>query len=547
MKSVRLFFAGFFLLITANLIAQSSIQSEVDAHLKNLPFATFAIKVPTFPDKTFTIVDAGAKGDGITKNTQAINSTIEKCSKAGGGKVVIPPGLWLTGPITMQSNVNLYLAEGAIVIFSSDLADYVLEDRGSRVDLPNLINGSDLENVAITGKGVFNGNGQDWRPVKKEKMNEKQWKALLRKGGELSKDGNIWSPRVGAFSGDSLYAAKANATLTADEKAKIKISLRPYMLGIRKSKNVLIDGITLTNSPKFAMYLNGINGLVLRNVSAINDWWAQNADGLDISVCKNVLMYNCTVSTGDDGICMKSSHSKDGSFNKENIVIKDCKVYHGHGAFVIGSNTDGNMRNIYVKNCSFIGTKTGLRFKSGAGRGGKVTNIFCEDIFMKDIIDEAIVFEVEYEDRAVAKAGTVDAKKDAKIPDFDGISIKNVFVDGAKVALNIRANDDAEVKNVSIENGVFKTTEGVKTVCSDGLTLNNVNIITEKSPTYRLTRSANFTLKNVDQIPGIDKTTFSISSVKTKNMLIESAKIPPANIKSASEVPAGEVKIVGKK
>lgn len=546
MKNVRLLFAGFFLLITVALYAQSSIQSEVDAHLKNLPFPTFTIKVPTFPDKTFTIVDAGAKGDGITKNTQAINSTIEKCSKAGGGKVIIPAGLWLTGAITMKSNVNLYLAEGAIVIFSSDLADYVMEEEGNKYALPNLINGSDLENVAITGSGVFNGNGQDWRPVKKEKMNEKQWKALLKQGGELNKDGKIWSPRVGAFAGDSINAAKKEQ-YTATEKALIKQSLRPFMLGIRRSKNVLIDGITLMNSPKFAMYLHTINGLVLRNVSAINEWWAQNADGLDISVCKNVLMYNCTVSTGDDGICMKSSNSKDGSFNKENIVIKDCKVYRGHGGFVIGSNTDGNMRNIYVKNCSFIGTETGLRFKSGAGRGGKVTNIFCEDIFMKDIIDEAIVFEVEYEDKAVAKAGTVDEKKDAKIPDFDGISIKNVFVNGAKVALNIGANDDAVVKNVNIENGVFKTTEGVKVVCSDGLTLNNVNIIAEKSPTYRLTRSANFTLKNVDQLPGIDKTTFSINSEKTKNMLIESAKIPAANVKSGSEVPAGEVKVVGKK
>jgi len=516
-------------ILSVNLMfGQKSLQDEVTANLQNLPFPSFAITVPTFPDKTFNILDAGAIGNGIYKNTEAINSTIDKCSKAGGGKVIIPAGLWCTGPIYMKSNVNLFLAEGAIVIFSSNLDDYpLIVDENGKSNIPNLINGSGLVNVAITGSGIFNGNGQDWRMVKKEKMNDREWKNYI-KTGELSEDGKIWYPRVGTIAAMALLESKSKAELTKEDMEKIKISLRPYMFAIENSKNVLVEGITLNNSPKFAMYAKGNESMVLHKVNVMNEWWAQNGDGLDISICKNVLFLDCTVNTGDDGICMKSAGAKKGEFKMENIVIKNCKVYHAHGGFVIGSNTDGNMRNIYVNNCSFSWTDSGIRVKSGTGRGGKVTNIFCDNIFMKDIDGEAIVFELVYEDKGAVK--TKDSKiEDEKVPDFDGFSFKNIFCDGAKVGVVIGGGDDAHVKNVTFQNMVIKSNDGVKASYSENITMDNVNIICKSKPTFTLNKANGFTFKNMKDVP-LEGSYVKVLEEASKKIVIENSSIKAAQV-----------------
>lgn len=526
MKRINLLFVMSILSVSM-LFGQKSLQEEVNANLQNLPFPTFAITVPTFPDKTFNIVDAGAIGNGLVKNTQAINSTIEKCSKAGGGKVVIPAGLWLTGPIYMQSNVNLFLAEGAIVVFSADLNDYPLKDDNGKLSVPNLINGSGLENVAVTGSGIFNGDGQLWRMVKKEKMNEKQWKNLI-KTGEISADGKIWYPRVGTIAGMAILETKKAEELTQADKDQIKISLRPYMFAVEKTKNLLVQGVTFKNSPKFAMYAKGNTSFVMHKVNVVNEWWMQNADGLDISVCKNVLYLDCTVDTGDDGICMKSGNSKNGEFNMENIVIKNCKVYHGHGGFVIGSNTDGNMRNIYVNNCSFDGTDCGLRIKSGTGRGGRVTNIFCEDIYMKNIGDAAIEFELVYEDKGAV--ATKDAKiENQKIPDFDGFSFKNIFCDGAKNAMLIGGGENAHVKNVTLQNSVIKSTEGLKAAYSENIIMDNVNIITKIGPAYNLNKANGFTFKNIKEVPATGSY-IKVLEEASKKIVIENSAIKATQV-----------------
>jgi polygalacturonase len=517
----KIFLSLALLLSSLVTFGQEITQAEVDKQLSDLPFASFSIKVPTFKNKVYNITDAGAVGNGLVKCTEAINSTIKKCSDEGGGVVQIPAGLWLTGPITMQSNVNLNLAEGAIVIFSSDLNDYPLVDTGNgKYNIPDLINGRDLENVAVTGKGVFNGNGQDWRMVKKEKVNEKQWKAFI-KTGEVSEDGKMYYPRKGFIAGEKLQASKKQADLTRADYDVIKPSLRPYMMAIANSKNVLIEGVTLTNSPKFAAYLRGMDGMVLHDVKVQNEWWYQNADGLDVSASKNVLYYKCTVNTGDDGLCLKSGNSKNGEFMMENIVMRDCKVFHAHGGFVIGSNTDGKMRNIFVDNCSFIGTEIGIRVKSGTGRGGKVTNVFCQNIYMKDIIEEAVLFELDYEDKGAVKLKDMKIE-DAKVPDFDGFSIKNVYCDGAKTAISIGGNDYMNVKNVLFQNVIIKANDGVKSSMSSGITFDNVNIISKGQP-YRLSNASNITFKNIKDVPS--GSYIKILGEKTQNIKIENSSI----------------------
>lgn len=518
---------------------QKSIQDEVNAHLQNLPFSSFSITVPTFKDKVYNIKDAGAVGDGVTKCTDAINSTIKKCSAEGGGTVLIPAGLWFTGPITMQSNVNLHLEGGALVTFSDDLADNPLTETGKgKYGSTSLINGRDLENIAITGNGVFNGNGDSWRPVKKEKLTEKAWKNLI-KTGEVSEDGKMWFPRKGTLAAIKAKEGMNASNMTKEDYDKIRLTFRSYLLNVENVKNMLVEGITLQNSPHITNMLRSIDGLTMKNVSVVNNWWAQNSDGLDISACKNVLLYDCTVNTGDDGICMKSSGGEKGKFRLENIVIKNCKVFHAHGGFVIGSNTDGGMRNIYVNNCAFSWTETGLRFKSDAGRGGRVEKIFIDGISMKDIEKEAIIFDLTYEDKAAINV--VGKEDETKIPDMDGISIKNVYCDGAKAACVIGGADNAKIKNVSFENMIITANEGFSAFGSENITLDNVTINSKIKPSFSLNKTNGVTFKNIKNVP--EGPLAKVYDASSKKIVVENSSIKASQIEMLNGADAKELKI----
>ena len=469
----KLIFMGFFLL---PLILSAQItQTEIDSALSGLPFDQFSISIPVFSTRQYNITDAGAVGDGLIDNTRIINATILKCSLAGGGTVVIPAGLWLTGPISMQSNVNLHLNEGAVVSFSSNLKDYPLIKSGSHYNITSLINGHHLENAAITGDGIFNGTGEAWRPVKKEKMNTDAWKKLLHSGGSLSADHKIWYPRKNAVSAMNFLKTHKASAMTLQDYQKAKAYYRPYMLNLENSKNILIEGITLQNSPKFCMIMRNITGLIVFRVKALNEWWAQNGDGLDVSACKNVLIDQCTVNTGDDGICMKSSSARENEFRLENVVIRDCKVNHAHGGFVIGSNTDGHIRNIYVTNCSFCGTDVGLRFKSNAGRGGMVTGIFVDGIYMKGIEKEAVLFDLTYEDTGAVKMKKGSIAQD-KVPRFDGFSIRNIYVNGAAVACRMDGFPGCHVRNADFQNWVIKSKRGLQINYGENIRFNSLKL-----------------------------------------------------------------------
>lgn len=515
------------LLLLGNLaFSQKITQQEVDQQLTDLPFESFKITLPTFSNQTYNIADFGAVGDGITKNTQIFNSVIQKCSGAGGGQVIVPPGIFLTGPITMASHVNLHLEAGAIILFSGDLEDYPLQYSSSgKASMPSLINGSGLEDVAITGNGIINGNGDKWRPVKKEKRTEKQWKDLIKSGGEISTDGKLWFPRKGTQAAIDLKKTLKSSKMTQADWEKVRFTLRSYMLNIENTTNMLVEGVTLMNSPHITNMLRGINGLVMHNVKVLNEWWYQNADGLDISRCHNVLLYDCTVNTGDDGICMKSSGKNDGSFGLENIVIKDCKIFHGHGGFVIGSNTDGGMNNIYVKNLTCSLTDVGLRFKSDVTRGGKVTNIFIEDVFMTDLLGEAIYFNLNYKDNA---AIPVHANTDTFLaPDFNGIHFKNIYCYSAEQACVIGGIDSKlNVKNVSFENVLIQAKKGFEAIESEGILLDNVQIIPTEGPVFLLKHIIDFNFKNMKAVTG---KSVRVVGNKTKDIHIESSKMSMDN------------------
>ncbi|WP_170154427.1 glycoside hydrolase family 28 protein [Mangrovibacterium diazotrophicum] len=528
MKRLNILVALIFFTLAVS--AQKITQKEVDDQLKELPFESFKIKLPTFPDRTFNIVEQGAVGYGVFKNTQIINSAIQECSKAGGGTVVVPAGIFVTGPITMASHVNLHLEAGAVILFSGDSEDYPLDFSSSgKASMPSLISGSDLVDVAITGDGVINGNGDKWRPVKKEKRTEKQWKELVKSGGELSDDEKIWFPQKGTQAAIDLKKGMKESKMTREDWEKVRLTLRSYTLNVEETKNMLVEGITLMNSPHITNMLRSIDGLVMHDVKVLNEWWYQNADGLDISRCQNVLLYNCTVNTGDDGICMKSSGKKEGEFRLENIVIKDCKVFHGHGGFVIGSNTDGGMNNIYVKNLSCSMTDIGLRFKSDVTRGGKVTNVYIEDVYMTNLIGEAISFNLDYKDNAAIPVN-IDASK-FLAPDFDGLHFKNIYCYGAeKAAVLGGVNADLNVKNVTFENMLLQTREGFEAIRSEGISLKNVTVEPERGPAFLLEDVSNFSFENMH---ASTEKLVQVKGAETSALKIKSSGLTAENIEFA--------------
>jgi len=251
--------------------------------------------VPVFQDHTFSIKDYGGVDDGQTLNTEAFRKTIEACEAAGGGKVVVPAGLWLTGPIELKSNIDLHVERGALILFTKDHSQYPMigaSSKSTNYVTASPIYGYDLKNIAITGEGVIDGGGETWRPVKKEKVTAGQWKEFTSSGGAVSNNGSIWWPTKEAMDGEQYLKdiKKKNEKLTAEDYLSARDYLRPYMLYLINCQNVLLENVTLRNSPKFVFYPNSCTNLTMNHVNIFNDYWAQNGDGIDISRCKNVLV-----------------------------------------------------------------------------------------------------------------------------------------------------------------------------------------------------------------------------------------------------------------
>ncbi|HMJ45954.1 MAG TPA: glycoside hydrolase family 28 protein, partial [Ferruginibacter sp.] len=356
-----------------------------------------------FKKDTFNIQKYGARADGIFLNTAAINSAIDACNKKGGGVIHIPPGLWLTGPVVLKSNINLYLEKNALLQFTNDFGEYKLIETNwegvPAVRNESPISATNAQNIAITGGGIIDGNGDVWRMVKKDKLTESQWKKKTE-GGMLSEDKKTWYPSASSFKGSQTDKA---GIITNGKSIKdyqdIKDFLRPNLLVFTKCDKVLLEGVTFQNSPAWCLHPLMSSNITVRNISVKNPWYAQNGDGIDIESCKNVLVENSTFDVGDDGLCIKSGRDEEGrkrAMPTQDVIIRNCVVYHAHGGFVIGSEMSGGAKNIFVSNCSFIGTDIGLRFKTTRGRGGIVENIYVNEIVMTDIVGEAILFDMYY-------------------------------------------------------------------------------------------------------------------------------------------------------
>ncbi|RZL48404.1 MAG: glycoside hydrolase family 28 protein [Pedobacter sp.] len=478
-------------MFTASLIANAQKGTKQPFSWSNLP----VIAKTSFKADTFNIVKFGAKNDGFSLNTKAINDAIVACNKNGGGVVVVPKGMWITGPIELKSNVNLHLQKNSILQFTRDFDQYPLV-ASNWEGLDQMRNQSPLwatnqTNIAITGFGIVDGAGDAWRMVKKSKLNESQWAALVESGGVLSDDKKTWYP-----SEQSLKASKLKnpGEITSDKTPEfykfIKDFLRPNLLVFTSCKKILLEGVTFQNSPAWNIHPLMCEDLTVRNVYAKNPWYAQNGDGIDLESCKNVLIEGSTFDVGDDGICIKSGRDAAGrkrGMPTENVIIRNSTVYHAHGGFVIGSEMSGGAKNIFVSDCSFIGTDIGLRFKTTRGRGGIVENIFVKNINMTGIVGEAILFDMYYAavDPIALKGYKRDAPKvellpvNIETPVFRDFHITDVVCDGAAKAVFIRGLPEMSISNITLDNLNIKAKEGIDIQEAKNIKLTNVNLITK--------------------------------------------------------------------
>ncbi len=498
----------------------------------------------SFRKDTFDIVKYGAKPDGLTLNTKSISEAITACNKNGGGVVMIPTGMWLTGPVVLLSNVNLYLQKNALLQFTTDFTQYPLVE-GNWEGLPQMRNQSPVSaanatNIAITGLGIIDGGGDAWRMVKKDKLTESAWKELVASGGLLSEDKKTWYPTESSEKGSKL---KNPGQITGDKTPgfylEIKDFLRPNLLVLANCNKILLEGVTFQNSPAWCLHPLMSENITVRNIMVKNPWYAQNGDGIDLESCKNVLIENSVFDVGDDGICIKSGRDAEGrkrGMPTQDVIIRNCTVYAAHGGFVIGSEMSGGAKNIWVNDCTFIGTDIGLRFKTTRGRGGVVENIYINNITMKDIIGEAILFDMYYaavDPIPAAGEKRVPPKVESKpvteeTPQFQNIYISNVVADGAKQAIFVRGLPEMNVKNIVMQDMVLQAKHGLDMTEGTGITLRNVQILTkETNPVLNIHNSKNITLDKI-RYGSNASLLLNVSGDKTQGIKVNSTDVTKA-------------------
>lgn len=436
------------------------------------------VQAPVFPSNEVDISTLGAKGDGVTLCTDAFTQAVKRLSKLGGGTVVVPRGVWLTGPIVLKSNIRLHVSDGAIIVFSPDKSLYVNEKGKHCV---SMIRASKAENIGITGRGIIDGNGKYWRVVKRSKVSDVEWNDFKKMGGYESEDGKLWFP----------YGLNNVKNVTDSPEAEE--SLRYDLVNFRGCKNIIVKDVTIQNSPRFHLHPCQCENLIIDGVTVRCPWNAQNGDGIDLSSCRRVIVTRATVDVGDDGICMKAGAGEKGV--KEgpvaDVLIQDCKVFRAHGGFVVGSEFSGGIERLVVRRCSFSGTDTGLRFKSAVGRGGKIKDMVISDVTMNDIKGEAVIFSCTYVDK---KYKSADGGKPASFelkpftPEFSNILIENVVCRESAIAVKAEGAifSDKEtgeslrtIHGITIRNSTFFYTEADKQLDANSeLKLEGVNFLT---------------------------------------------------------------------
>jgi polygalacturonase len=480
---------------------------------ENLPFEMPVLQRPVFPNNQVSIADFGGIPDGVTLNTEAFAKAMDALASKGGGTLNVPSGIWYTGPIVFKSNINLHLEKGALILFSGDFDLYplvktVFEGLDTR-RCQSPISGRNLENIAITGEGSINGSGDVWRPLKKGKVIDSHWKRVVASGGVLNDKGDYWFPTAGSLKGLQMsdMNVPTGGNLTEEEWQEIKVFLRPVMVSFIECKNVLLEGVLFENSPAWNIHPLMCENVIIDNIFVRNPKFAQNGDGVDLESCINSIIVNSTFDVGDDAICIKSGKDEDGRRRNrptENVIIHNCKVFQGHGGFVVGSEMSGSVRNISVTDCQFLGTDVGLRFKSRRGRGGVVENIYISNINMFDIATESFLFDLYYggksaseslADGDVTPVDEVIPSVDETTPAFRNIYVKDLTSRNARRAMFFNGLPEMNISNINVENVVISATFGAEIVESTDIKFKNIKIVPKQGPALMLKNVKNFSLE----------------------------------------------------
>jgi len=461
------------------LVAIVTLHAEdYSKYYQQLPVTVKKAEVAQIPNKTVVLSDFGAVGDGRTLCTDAFKKAIIMLKEQGGGRLEVPAGVWLTGPIELESNIEMHLDQEAIIYFSPDKRLY-LPDEGNKKQwgggrvLP-CIYANKKHDIAITGSGIIDGNGQQWRPVKRGKVSDTEWYYIKQMGGIERQDGKLWYPW-------QMTSGLPDIRETPEAQEK----MRNDLLRLLDCERILLQGVTFQNAPKFHVHPCYCEDVVIDGIIVRCPWNAQNGDAIDISDCHRVLIVNSMVDAGDDGLCMKSGKPRKSMpvSGVEDVLIDHCTVFHAHGGFVLGSETASGVRRVVVRNCRFSGTETGLRFKSGLGRGGKTEQLYIEDCVMSDILQEAIIFQCDYVDRPAGsdpKAMPTFTEEEKRwAPDFQDIHIKNVVCRGAQTGikasgiLGLNCVHDIDINNCTIS---YRKTAQQTDAKTAQLTLNKVTL-----------------------------------------------------------------------
>jgi polygalacturonase len=398
------------------------------------------------PQKNISIHDFGAVADGIADNTIAFTNAIEECCKNNGGRIVVGAGTYLTGPIHLKSNINLHLDEGAVILLGDNLDEWPpIKSRWEGVECYGYspcIYGENLKNVSITGTGKIDGCGRAWWNKFKKRKAQGQTQPISARDKEFAKlnENTDLSDCGGGGIGSFFF--------------------RPPLIQFNNCSNVLLEGVTIRNSPFWNTHLLYCSDVIIKNTTFRNPAGGINGDGLDIDSCNGVKVFDCIFDVNDDCLCFKSGIGKDGMrVNKpcENIVIERCRMMRGHGSVVIGSETAGSIRNIEISDCVFNGTDRGLRIKSRRGRAGTVENITLNNITMNGV-GCPIVMHLYYE--CGARPEEIAALSDRNprpvtetTPCIRNIRITNLTADNAQsAAAFLLGLPEKPIENILFEN-----------------------------------------------------------------------------------------------
>lgn len=443
--------------------------------------------LPHIPSREVVLTDFGATGDGVTLCTDAFAQAIEALDQRGGGRLIVPDGIWFTGPIGLKSHIELHLSDNAVIVFSANPDLYpIIATNFEGLDMQRCLSPLHAEgatDIAITGKGIIDGNGAPWRELKRRKVGDDIWKPLVKSGGVLSDDGSVWYPDEG-YKKARLTAGSLNKQDPSLDLEEIKTFLRPVLVSLKNCERLLLDGVTFQNSPAWNIHPLWCRDVTVKNIIVRNPHYSTNGDGIDIDACERVYVGGSSFDVGDDAICIKSGKDADGRRRGrvcQDVLIENCTVYHGHGGFVIGSEMSGGVQNILVQDCRFLGTDVGLRFKSTRGRGGLVKDITCRNIYMNDIVAEAVTFNLYYAgvastERADAQEEEVLPPVDETTPEFRDIRFENIVCAGAKQAIFINGLPELPLRNVTFKDSRFTARKGLEMHNAENVTFENVTI-----------------------------------------------------------------------